>query len=468
MKLNERGRLHSLTLRAFDENAANKKEKGEVVSVVHLPPSVSYRGINKLMVLDRSLRTSHPIQRCPNDILMYIFEIAVEDCIDSILIATSFSHVCHHWRETALTTPRLWAKIGGDMKLSPGVGNFDSRWKRMRRRVMGAPVNLTVSADVLPRGHLWEFLRLNEVHHFGCFHLQGGILSDHSLRSLRFAPDTRLDTLEFKVRPDNSKWSCGTLLTYFPAPQNLILNAFPQIMFERGPVYPRMTRLKVKWVDTLDLASLFAIFPQLEELEIAGTCIRNYETGAVRGIPHLRRLKIDITDQNWLTHISCPNLVEFSTGRTTPVDVALKFISSHPSINSLRFWHLNHGAELAMSAPQIEHLAITPHIWKADPELLSLPRFPQLRYLTIYDFGNDLTTDQFQTLVWTRCLPSSHPQSRLALSTNCLWRLKVLIGAHVRRDTIEWQKDQLYAMAKRNVGNDSDFPLYVCYTCSWL
>jgi hypothetical protein len=205
----------------------------------------------------------------------------------------------------------------------------------------------------------------------------------------------------------------------------------------------------------LDLASLFSISPRLEDLEIAGRCIRNYETSRMYSIPYLRRFKIDITDQNWLTHICCPNMVDFSTWRITPIDITVKFISSHPSINSLRFWHLTHGSHHAT------HLESGPRT----PQLASIPATSLSHYIRLRKrpYNGSIPKAGMDKR------PPLNPRSESAGALcELLWRLKVLIGAHVKRDTIEWQKGQLYAMAKRDVGHNPDFPLYVYYTCSWL
>ncbi|KAH9943627.1 hypothetical protein B0H21DRAFT_679702, partial [Amylocystis lapponica] len=62
--------------------------------------------LSEIVQYDRSLRVLHnsfaPVSRLPNELLVTIFRY---------VSWFKLMRVCHHWRDTILSTPALWAEI---------------------------------------------------------------------------------------------------------------------------------------------------------------------------------------------------------------------------------------------------------------------------------------------------------------------------------------------------------------------
>ncbi|KIN96040.1 hypothetical protein M404DRAFT_164228, partial [Pisolithus tinctorius Marx 270] len=53
-----------------------------------------------------------PVSRLPNEMLLAIFEEAVSSPPEKEMwVPIDISHVCHRWREVAISSPRLWRHI---------------------------------------------------------------------------------------------------------------------------------------------------------------------------------------------------------------------------------------------------------------------------------------------------------------------------------------------------------------------
>ncbi|KZO95367.1 hypothetical protein CALVIDRAFT_168531 [Calocera viscosa TUFC12733] len=156
---------------------------------------------------DRLLSLPCPIHRLPDDLLMEIFEVVVED-EDQSSYSWILSHVSGRWRRLALATPRLWTNI----KLSlPFVTPKDAEYLHNSLEWSGS-FPLTVRVAITrgaKRGHRQEIINVLDALAFRAraFHLSvDSIAACGFILPVVFSPGMLQLTLAGLEISDSSNW----------------------------------------------------------------------------------------------------------------------------------------------------------------------------------------------------------------------------------------------------------------------
>lgn len=122
---------------------------------------------NQIKALEDSIRDSKhhrnalaPISRLPPEILAVIFLFLSSSAFDEgfgYLKWLRVTHVCCHWRETALNFPHLWSRINFTLLTRAGIAEIPARAKM-------APLHLEAIITAWSREHLDTFEQQLEAH----------------------------------------------------------------------------------------------------------------------------------------------------------------------------------------------------------------------------------------------------------------------------------------------------------------
>lgn len=166
--------------------------------------------------------------------------------------------------------------------------------------------------------------------------------------------------------------------------------------------------------------------------------------------PHLKELKIANKSSHhsadWLKSFTAPVLESFSIYWLEGPSLA--FIESHTSIKYLR-WHTgNLLHEISQIAPQVRHLITGGRLNRFYEQMLnggSSPLFLSLETLSFRQTRRHggINQENMDTLIRTRCLPSSHPQSQLPPSLKPLKTLSIVLFNYDNPQQHIWAQDEL-------------------------
>jgi hypothetical protein len=109
----------------------------------------------------------HPVRRCNEDVLQYIFKWAVELDDSRFKCATRISSVCKRWRNLAVKTPILWTRI--DIRTDRNPSTIRSFWERTVSR-LGQKTPPTVRLTLV--GSKSEQKALKSFAFRGLYHIQ--------------------------------------------------------------------------------------------------------------------------------------------------------------------------------------------------------------------------------------------------------------------------------------------------------
>jgi hypothetical protein len=127
----------------------------------------------------------------------------------------------------------------------------------------------------------------------------------------------------------------------------------------------------------------------------------------------------------------------------------INFVSSHPSITTFIYPYMTGFDRLASETSNIQDLTLRVAAYKMYQPSFQIPHFPKLRRLTLYDDRNDLTVEEFEFLVFARCLPVDHPRSTLPSNEAPIESLTIVVSHHRESPQPLWRQGDLYDAAKR-------------------
>lgn len=413
------------------------------------------------------------IDNYPIEILKLIFESACPRNYEGFKTATNISHVCYRWRSISLSTPRLWSYI--HIRLSDPPKETNAFIVRTVERIKAIPVMVTIyddSISALSRIGLCELSRILAIDKLKVHITTTSLQANWSLLELAFRHVkyniTDIATI-YKHTPV-SGWECANLLSHFPRVSNVFFDG-PRISFWSPSVFQNIRGLVLRDV-YLSLEKLIVAFPQLEYLEIASSHIRSDPYAEISILPSLKVLKhkntiIEFPNDRKI----CPVLAEYWCDR---ISENTKFIELNSQITTLRVRYGRYGEaglaliSLSSHVSQLQHLTV-PYCYK----LIRIPgkdshiHFPHLRTLTIHDLHGALSASEFNALVQARCLPRTHPHSKLLKGCEPLQELGILMKKALSSSYAEWKWSDFYKEAERRISDDEESSIRLRIGMSW-
>ncbi|KAJ7582172.1 hypothetical protein C8J56DRAFT_244854 [Mycena floridula] len=311
------------------------------------------------MAISSSLLT---INLLPVELLAYIFILGVPDDAKDISWI-KVSHVCQHWRQTALECPALWSTLN--------LSSYSAQWTKvmLERSQMAL---LTVSSDTglsaaPKRLNVTETVLLEHLDRIGVLNIS---ITDTVLETLfvklisagkkaPFLHDLSLSILYPPLGP-NKAYVLDTLFpstTSFIDPSRLERLQLANCLFTmQSPFYRNLTSLSLKGIyphrpTMTDLLSVLASMTRIEELGLIDATPVPQKKLPIINIPTLRTLSL------------FDKFMIFSTGLLSqlalshPITLFMK-TTNHRGRHLLRFWNalMKHtDGEARYSKLQISH-----------------------------------------------------------------------------------------------------------------
>jgi F-box-like len=407
------------------------------------------------------------MNRCPDDILKYIFETVVESAPDSsraMEIAMRLSHVSHHWRTIALETPRIWRRLHTSLIYNTDRGrqNFQERWDTLCGRIKNVPADIAISfigySIPLENCNLSRIPKISRL----CLHLTTDQAEDEVLQ-LSLSTKPPIDSLEFSLYPLWKSFDFDVILCHLPPARRLIFFGEGAVLLSGAQTYPTVRDIITEGEVYLDFRAVCVAFPGLTSVtgQDLSQQSRPFRTlphpamSALRTLPHLKHLSISgLSSPFWLRAISCPGLAYFDARGRGVEEEIIDFVSSNPSITTFKFHYTTGFDRLASETSKIEDLTIRLALYKKCQPSFQLPHFPKLRRLTIDDDEHELTVEDFEFLVCARCLPAEHPRSTLPPNAAPIESLTIVVNPYDIPRRPMWRQGDLYDEAEITMTKD--------------
>lgn len=370
-------------------------------------------------------KQSHPILRCPVEILRCIFE-ATTDGLSSpygysritFYMAMRLSEVCRKWRTICLDSPRLWSVYRMHCMIDRrSISRLKVFWERLSALVKHAPMLISIQGitDYFP----YSGIRLDKFPVIERLELNFSSSRDFRISSNPGFPRPQGTLRELCISISRrhesiiSTRDIDQLLLRFPQICSLHLD-LGGILQMSGHIYNSIHTLSIHHAQDINALSILASLPRLQRSKFLDIDEIKTTTNTSVKLTDLKSLGFRLygrTSTSWLARLDCPNLEELTVWNHLGSQDILAFISSHRSILSLIYLgYYEDLDQLDNIAPQLQHLGLS--YQEFDLEFLCDNTFFNLRSLTIFGDGFPLT--RFETLVKSRCLPSAHPESQLA------------------------------------------------------
>lgn len=427
--------------------------------------------------LSSGAKNSPPITQCPQDVLMSIFEasIILVTREEELAMATTISHVCKLWRYISVNMPRLWQDVVISC-LHP-LDHTLAFLDHMHSRVKNRPINLLINDidnwnKVEVQSHNLHCLRLSRFPHVRFLKLH--IWEDDSLHQLLLFPlshpfkGCKIDDVEIYFENSNGfpqQWNLKDLVQHLPTVKALNVSWVSSLVITNHNLFNHIIYLSLRGVH-LDSMTVLRYFINLEELALTSVTIMNERQTITLPSFLMKRLcvislwrviePVDCALSHCLRQILCPALARLRISEPH-ITECREFISSHPSIVVLDLVPSYYVPELIISSPQLESLTIELYddTFKAYEAIWELPTgtppFPKLKILSIYEkefqsFG----LHSFEKLVRRRCLPRSHPHSKLLPSIEPIQQIFISLDKE-RPGDWQWMASGLYIEATKVV-----------------
>ncbi|KAJ7582219.1 hypothetical protein C8J56DRAFT_245113 [Mycena floridula] len=280
------------------------------------------------------------INLLPVELLAYIFTLGVPNDGQDISWI-NVSHVCQHWRQTALECPALWSTLN--------LSLYSAEWtsimlKRSQRALLTVSSDAVFSAEP-KRLNDTEIVLLENMDRIGVLNLS---IFDTTLEALFVALISAGKTAPFlhDLSLSISHWSLGpdeiyVLDNLFPATTSFLdpgrlerLQLANCLFTMKSPFYKNLTSLSLKGLfhrpTMADFLSVLSSMTRLGELQLIDATPMPQEKLPIIDIPTLRRL-------------SLVDYMVFSTGLLSqlalshPISLFIE-TTNHRSHHFLRFW----------------------------------------------------------------------------------------------------------------------------------
>jgi hypothetical protein len=399
---------------------------------------------------------SHPINRCPTDILQYIFEEVVLSHPSQFVTAIQLAHVCQKWRQIVLETPTLWSEIICNMdKPAERMNEF---WNWMRSRVKSVPTVITLGKLGDYPVPLLQYCRLNQIPKIKrlFIHATHGSAMREIFKSSFKVPHGCVQELIVMNEPhDAEDWpiemqrELDELLAQFQGLRFLTISSEAGIDMQCRETYPCLQSLVFNTVLGIYIPALASSFPNLEILEIYGFDPSSSANPLL--FENLTRLLIIAVAEGcgeWLKYLSCPRILELVVDETISKDTVYEFIGAHSSLRIILYMGCKETVRLSQIAPQITRLMVQ-RISKSFYQINhnQTPSFPFLKFLFLDDTEEWMDKKTFENLVRAHFLPVSHPRSRLPPSIEPIRQLVLTVRTDKIVEDFKWSRSDLYQEA---------------------
>jgi hypothetical protein len=399
---------------------------------------------------------SHPINRCPTDILQYIFEAAVLTHPYPFLTAIQLAHICQKWRAIVLDTPTLWSEFICNM--DKPEKQMEEFWDWIRSRVKNIQTVINLARFGNYPAPLLQHCKLNQIPHIKrlLIHVTRISAIEEIFEPSLKLPQGCVDQLVVKTEPPDYEdwpieklWDLDELLKQFPGLRFLTLFNEAGIDIRSEETYPSIRSLVFKTVFGIYIPTLASSFPNLNTLEIYA--FDPSSSGEPLLFGNLTRLLlIGVADGcgEWIEDLSCPRLGELVIDETVSKEVVYAFIEAHSAIRSILYIGCSETDTLSQIAPQITQLLVKrPSKSFYEINHNQTPSFPLLKYLFLDDTEEWMDKTTFEDLVTARFLPLSHPQSRLPPSIRPIRQLMLTVRTDKTDMEFKWSRSELYEEA---------------------
>lgn len=335
----------------------------------------------------------------------------------------------------------------------------------MRPRIKGVPAEILIRNIGCENSIPLESCKLSEILKISDLYLWlVGPYAQEELQQLSLTSKPVFDVLHLHFdMPGSEVWNLTPIISHFPPLRALQFYGSRDIIFRDHEKDFVIQEINTGDYCYLDVGITLSLFPQLETLEAQNSSMR-YD-GPPLILPSLKHLKVEeLISPSFLPFCTCPNLETFHGEGEIDVDQEiLNFILVHPSITTLHFDAISGMKQLVEGASQLQHLTVQQEAYSNSMPCFRYPFLPSLRTLTIKDYDQGLSCDDFEYLVRARCLPLTHPESELPRTARPLDSLNIVIYLEDDRQPL-WTKSLLYREAKETI-DDCDWEER---TLSWV
>lgn len=414
----------------------------------------------------------HPIRRLPSDILQYLFESAysAKDKEDRFFAALTLSQVCQRWRAIALNTPRLWCYI--DYVFQDGI-DPESFWGWVIPRVKAVPADIVLHELNPDKGATVDACGLSRIRTIQSLTLRTYISEDFSCIlpapiSLPMANDGSISIHYDTVAP-HPTLDMGNILSTLPPISKLTLDAGCELRITPTISLQNLTFLRLEYLEEVDISTILLLCTSLLHLRLESILETPTAATAPATSHSLQTLQFRSVedDQWWPLALSCPDLTALHHGDDN-FEECLPFLESHPSIVTLDTSANDSWVTRAIAiAPQIQYLTLEAselHLlceWQASEQ--SRLAFPSLKQLQVSIIGEPLSIVDFERIVRTRCLPTTHSASLALPGCTPLGSFSVT----AIKKTEEWRSSELSIEATHSFYIDQYREGYQMETLSW-
>lgn len=429
----------------------------------------------------------HPVRQLPAEVLQCIFESAcdlstLEHLENRIITAIRLSHVCCRWRSIAISTPRMWSTFC--LPLEDSETQISPFWNLVLSRIKHAPAHIVLwdvgIAGFKPKLTTYNLQKLGiidrlEIHlvsaaFFNQFATPSPLSGVHANTLAVETTSTEDDDDELEL-PDDFEWDLGKFVTCFPTVTSLELRERCGLRFSPSAGLARITSLALTSMLNVDIFLILSNLIQLEALEVRGGTLRQPMAGREPS-SSLRKLVISKcnSDSSWLSQLSLPQLMTFVYDAEDSAEHCFSFVQNNQSITTL--WVLGScdiNATFAHTAPRILSYGTGDgfaHLYKRkSPKAEGI--FPYLKELALDTMMEDLTLVEFEGIVKGRCIPLTHPQSKLAPSASPLHSL-IIIRKEDGDMPEPWRNSDLFQSATRHITSNFNWKGEERLVLSWV
>jgi F-box-like len=473
----------SLHLRQVELQSELETNQSELLKANKLLPMAQQEYL-ELQIERDDLRTlMHPIRRCPDKILREIFELTVEDTVETKMRQSIYlSGVCQRWRSIALNTPRLWDQIFFILDKIP------ERQSLLRTFILPrvSQTQALVTARIISSHSTHQLMEcgLQDIPVIENLTLVLQTPEDvqYLFRSCFRPPVGTLKALcVASCRPPETQFNCDvlSLVARFPPFHKLAIHHLPYLLFPVAVSNPNITELEIFNSAQLDILSIFRCFPRLRYMTIIRAALVDNDIHSTYHVPSIESIRlVNTTGEAWMERVFFPKLKTLSCAASSYVVHA--FFSRHRSIIQLELGSVLSGdviIGIVTVATQLETLHLAPPLESFCRllELSSQITFPSLKYLTIRAYcppntfteftpPSNLTLEEFEAVACALCLPTRHPRSRTTQRSSVVSVFAIVaMDSATAMGNLGWSESDLYKESTKTVNREDPTKLYLSW-----